>query len=384
MSSYFDQIEQAMGDALERRFARKPRHVRWLGRIRRHPGPAVLLATLVVAAPAVGAATHWYGLNNTSPFVAQGSLDAAGNPQVAMMSLPDGTPQAAIRWVRCLPGAHRCDPVATPDGVGDPGPQPAGTVFRASAHWHGERFSTSLRWLGAVRSASPPSLAGPMRVGARVTVGAAQWTGGWVKGMWTTRQDNLGIEACRTAHATGCVMLTGVAVECYHVDSRSGCGSLGSLAGTISAADFAQIGNWYTGWYLFGLDARLNGTSGALGFQSEAAIHPWPTNRIVIRSRPYGPITGPPRPSVTILPRARTDGTHAFVAIVRCATRCPVSVSVTLRHPAPTATRTMWTAEQSVVGTNQVGVPAKLPQGGLTVRVEVGNGPYVNGRSAAR
>jgi hypothetical protein len=61
MSSYFDQFDQTIGDAVQR-LAHKPRHVRLLRRVRRRPGFAVVIAALVIAAPALGAVTHWYGL----------------------------------------------------------------------------------------------------------------------------------------------------------------------------------------------------------------------------------------------------------------------------------------------------------------------------------
>lgn len=61
MNDYFDELEQALKDAVARRA-----HLRWFSRLRlplRHRGLVIGLATLVVAAPAVaavGAASGWF------------------------------------------------------------------------------------------------------------------------------------------------------------------------------------------------------------------------------------------------------------------------------------------------------------------------------------
>lgn len=374
MNSYFDQVEQTMGDAVER-LAHKPWHVRLLHTIRRHPGPAVVLATLVVATPAVGAVTNWYGLTSVQ-FHAEGLLDPKGNPKPAVNSYPDGA-GSVIHWSMCSPGTSKCTALSSTSGTADPGPQPAGTIFKVTARWDGQTHSSSVRWQGALHVAMPPTLSGAARVGARVTVAPARWTGGWRTGKWTAPHDDLGIEACRTTRATDCVMLAGAAVKC----SAPGCGEEGGVVGTTQAPDFARVGNWYTGWYLFGLDAHLSaGLSFGVGYSSPAAIKPWPTNDLIVRSRPYGPVAGPPAPKVAFLPRARAHGSQQLVATIRCVVRCPVAVSVRLKHPIA-GQRSVWAARQVVKGIRPVGVSGGLPAGPVIVSIRVGNGPYVTGRS---
>lgn len=66
MSSYFDRVEQGMREAVERR-AHRPWYVR-VRHARHAPGLAVLLAALVVATPAVGAVTNWFGFGTPLHF----------------------------------------------------------------------------------------------------------------------------------------------------------------------------------------------------------------------------------------------------------------------------------------------------------------------------
>jgi hypothetical protein len=201
-------------------------------------------------------------------------------------------------------------------------------MFNLTAIYHGRRYTSSLAWGGAIGVAAPPVLSGDARYGAVVTGGAARWTGGW-----GTEVDQLGIEACRTVRGTGCVMLSGEELDC----SPTGCGSLGGVAGSSERPNRARIGNWYTGWYLFALDAILGNTlSGAVGYSSPAALAPWPTNPTVIRSEPSRPVTGPPPPRVRFLPDAQAHGNHVVVASARCTVSCHVWITVRRRgSPGP-------------------------------------------------
>jgi hypothetical protein len=276
----------------------------------------------------------------------------------------------------CVPGASKCKRLAVNHGIADPGPQPAGTVFKVRTTLKGQTYSTTLRWRGVLRVARPPMLSGMTEVGANVRVSAARWAGGW----GSTEYDDLGIEACRTARAAGCVMLAGVELGCF----ASGCQQIGSVEGTGKAPDHARVGNWYTGWYLFALDARLGDRiSLALGLASAAAIKPWPTIKTIARSRPYGPVTGPPAPRVNILPRARVYGRHIRVATVYCAVSCRVATSVETTHPNR-EDRIGWTTSEVVKGTKPIEVSGTLPAGRASVTVQVGNGPYVKGHSLIR
>ena len=354
-------------------------------------GPARWLTVVagigcVVAIAACGT-TRAHARKGAKPSLAQfqtaGFLDAAGNPEPAVYAYTGGG--EPIDWSMCVPGSGKCKHLVVNHGTADPGPQPAGTVFKVRTTLGSQTYSTTLRWRGVLHVARPPMLSGMTRVGATVRVSAARWAGGW----GSTQYDDLGIEACRTARATGCVMLAGVWLDC----SAFGCGELGSVAGTNKAPDHARVGNWYTGWYLFALDARLgNPTSLIVGYASAAAIKPWPTIKTIARSRPYGPVTGPPAPKVIFLSRAQATDGHVPVATIRCAVSCLAQVSVSLKH-AVANKQGMWTAREVIKGTKTIAVSetlpsgqrsGSLPSGRVEVTVQVGDGPYVKGRALIR
>lgn len=119
MNSYFDQIEQTMGDAVARH-AHKPWHRRLVRRIRRHPGTVVGIAVLVGAAPAVGAVTHWYGLGAANHPQSEARAFGVGNAIVRTARVltlrvrdPAGGPPWGIRFVRTQQGS--CDEIGRVD-----------------------------------------------------------------------------------------------------------------------------------------------------------------------------------------------------------------------------------------------------------------------------
>lgn len=97
MSSYFDRVEQQLGDAVERR-AHRPWYVRLLT-VSRTRTLAVVLAALVIATPSVGVATDWFGIGAPDHF-------AQGSP-----TLGAG---------RALPGKSVMLPLRFPDPQGGP------------------------------------------------------------------------------------------------------------------------------------------------------------------------------------------------------------------------------------------------------------------------
>jgi hypothetical protein len=334
----------------------------------------VLLVMLVAAAVAIASVGHRRAgrVVPSSPFVAQGSIDADGNPEPTVFSFPDGT-QNDMHWSLC-PASNPsvCQPIRSTDGTARPGPEPAGTVFKLTATYQGRTYTSSETWRGVVHALAPPTLGGRARFDATVKVRAGTWAGGF-----GIEQDQLGIEACRTAHGRSCVMLGGEQLSCT---PRGGCGSEGGPVGVGQTPDHVRIGNWYTGWYLFGLDARLDNTLSLLvGFEQQA-IPPWPLYPTVVRSRPYGPVVGPPAPRVRILPRAQKRGRRVFFATVHCAVRCHASLSV-LRAKPIVGKQDGWSAHQTVIGTKRIGVTGVLPTGRLYVTVQVGDGPYITGRT---
>jgi hypothetical protein len=109
MSSYFDRVEQAMGDAVERR-AHRPWYIRVLA-LRSGRTLAVVFAALVVATPAVGAATNWFGLGAPDRFPAQPgtlgpgrALPATGELLPLRVPDPQGGPPWGLRLVRTTRG----------------------------------------------------------------------------------------------------------------------------------------------------------------------------------------------------------------------------------------------------------------------------------------
>lgn len=284
-----------------------------------------------------------------------------------------------MRWSLCpTPETSVCDPIASTDGTAHPGPQPAGTIFKFSATFQGKTYSSSLTWRGKLHAATPPLLSGSARFGASVAGGTATWAGGW-----GTEQDQLGIEACRTAAGTGCVMLSGDELHCAR---GHGCGSLGGVIGSDKRPNRARIGNWYTGWYLFALDAHLaDRMSGLVGYQSQAGIPPWPTNATVVRSKPVGPIMGPPPPRVQFFSKARVVSDRVTVASVRCAVSCHVwlTLSRTGKH-FTSGERLDWGATEVINGPATIAVLGSIPRGRFAVTIEVGNGPYVQGHTLIR
>lgn len=178
-------------------------------------------------------------------------------------------------------------------------------------------------------------------------------------------------------------MLAGEQLQCLH---GGPCGSLGGVVGPLSRPGHARarVGNWYTGWYLFALDARLSdhAVSGLVGYGSPAAIPPWPINATVIRSQPYGPVSGPPAPRVHFLPHARVHDNHVAVAAVRCAVSCHVWVTVNrVGKHYRSGQRVAWSANRVIKGTVAIGVWGAIPRGRVGVTVNVGDGPNLHGHS---
>jgi hypothetical protein len=258
------------------------------------------------------------------------------------------------RWTICKPGlacdhlkqTHRSSLVS--------GPEPAGTVFVASDTAGGHTYSASVTWHGRVRALAPPRLLGPAKFGAHVSVAAGRWTGGW-----GGESDQLGVEACTTRSATGCIVLSGGQFGCPGPPPN------------------ATVGGWLPGMFLFAYDLRIarDAACAGVGYSYPGAIPPWPAQQIVSRSAPAGPVAGPPAPKVAILSTARVRRGRMLVAGVHCSTACHVWLDVF-------DGQTTSSARVTVTGSATVGVPhAQLQPGSLTVRLHVDDGPTISGRS---
>jgi hypothetical protein len=111
MNSYFDQVQREIGAAVS-----GGRHLPWYRRFshtRHARALVVVLAALVVATPAVGAVTNWFGFgtplhvqNNGSPTV---GLGRTLTPTSQLMSLRVADPQGGPPWGLRLVGTTRRD-----------------------------------------------------------------------------------------------------------------------------------------------------------------------------------------------------------------------------------------------------------------------------------
>ena len=280
-------------------------------------------------------------------------FDAAGNPLLVANFSPDGS-SATVGWAICRPGGASCRSVGTNHGELQPGPEPAGTRFVASAEYRGQAYSASVHWLGAVRALRTPRLVGEARLGGVVNPVAGTWAGGW-----GSDSDQLGVEACRTRTGHDCRMLGGGEYGCPDRSSRT------------------RLGGWFTSWYLFAIDARLpkDGLCAGTGYFDNADLPLWKLGPTVVRSAALARIAGPPRPTVRIWHRAIQRGDTLLVASLRCVTRCRVKVDV--------FDRLRWISHRlTLVDRHHVGVArGALRHGPLRVTIHVDDSASITGRS---
>ncbi|HTP19714.1 MAG TPA: hypothetical protein VMJ65_08930 [Solirubrobacteraceae bacterium] len=285
----------------------------------------------------------------------QAVFDRAGNPSLIANSGAAGpTPQ----WSICSPApASACRALPrTKRAILNPGHEPAGTVFVATDTAGGHTYGARVTWRGRVSALAPPRVAGTPRFGAHVTAVAGRWMGGW-----GSEFDQLGVEACQTRRGTECVVLSG---------GQYGCP--GQPSG-------ATVGGWLPGMYLFAFDLRVprDGACAGVGYSYPGAVPPWPVSQIATRSVPVGPVTGPPRPVVTILRSARFHAGRVLVASVRCSTPCHVWTSVLDRRPGSGSL-----GRATVTGSATVGVLRRgIEPGTLSVELHVDDGPQISGES---
>jgi hypothetical protein len=283
----------------------------------------------------------------------QAVFDQRGDPILGANFSPDGS-LAQPTFSICLPNPGRCKPTHAVHGELEPGREPAGTVFEASATYEHNVYSSRVIWHGTVATLHPPQLTGAARVGARVMPVAGDWGGGW-----GGETDQLGVEACRSSTGAECRMLGGGELGCPDQSSRP------------------KVGNWYTGWYLFAVDARLaaDDACAGTGYFSNADLPLWSLGVTVQRSVAAGRVTGPPPPRVAILRRAQIHGNRVLVARVSCVARCDVVLTAD-------GARTGSSGHRSLVGTALVGVArVGLMPGRLHVTAHVAGSPAILGIS---
>lgn len=338
---------------------------RWLGlsiRLRRvftRCRRVLVLVALLVLYGAVTAGASFVSAANGARIPAYGVaiqavFNGAGNPVLAANFNPDGS-LATPHWSICSPDSQGLCTAAAPTGhILQPGLEPAGTRFVATASYAGRTYSAAVTWHGRVQAVSVPGLGGTEREGGVVDPLPARWTGGW-----GGEFDQLGVEACVTASGTRCRMLGGGELGCPDHSSRP------------------RLRGWFTGWYLFALDARLpkDEACAGTGYSTNADLPLWPVGETVVRSPALFKITGPPRPAVRFLrPAVLTNGT-LHVARVRCLSRCTVRLEV--------ETSTTGAVHRfSFRGTRRLGVSATdLSPGRLIVVMHIDDGPGLRARS---
>jgi hypothetical protein len=151
----------------------------------------------------------------------------------------------------------------------------------------------------------------------------------------------------------------------------------GGLLGCGRDSARVPVGGWFTGWFLFAVDARSpsDEVCAGVGIALPADLPVWPVRQTIVRSLPVGRVTGPPPPRVWILRHAIDRGDRVFVARVQCSSRCNVSITVENRTYEQTR-------RVALIGNKPVSVPrARLRPGSLLVSVNVDSGPTVSRRS---
>ncbi|MGN6872708.1 MAG: hypothetical protein ACTHMY_30330 [Solirubrobacteraceae bacterium] len=227
----------------------------------------------------------------------------------------------------------------------------------ATARYAGQAYSADVTWQGRVQAVSAPALGGIAREGRVITPLPAQWAGGW-RGDF----DQLGVEACPTANRTGCRMLGGGEVGCLDNTSHP------------------RLRGWFTGWYLFALDARLpeDDACAGTGYVTNADLPLWPVGQTIAASPALARITGPPRPTVRFLrPAVLRKGT-LYVAHLRCRTRCTVDVEVEAGGSGASGRFSFRGAERLGV------IAAHLKPGTVMIVMHIDDSPALGARSTFR
>ncbi len=311
------------------------------------------LATLALAAAALAlAAPHARAAPSYGVQISQELLAVDGAPSLVANFTPSGS-LATPSWSVCAPGAATCVPAGVTSRSFQPGPEPAGTTFAASAAYGGATYTArSDPWQGPAAATAAPSLTGAPKVGAVVTPHAGAWSGGWAGD-----SDLLHVEACRTRDGRGC---TTIAHPWAHLGLR------------------APIDPRWSGRWLFALDQRLGrGTVlPAVAFLSPTGIPTTPPGPTVSRSAPLGPVTGPAL-ALRDHPLLQLDD-RLLIGRATCAHRCRVGVRVLAGRRSARATLTLR-------GTRSLTVPAADLQleDGATIRVRIDGTPLVQTLVAA-
>jgi hypothetical protein len=319
----------------------------------------IALAVIVVGASGANGATGSRASRAAAPIFSlgvqlQSVFDASGNPVVVANFVPDGS-LATATWAICPPQTPtECRSVRSQHGVVQPGAEPAGTRFVATAVYESVSYTASAVWHGRVHALSRPSLRGPRRLNGIENRILARWAGGW-----GSETDQLGVEACRTASGRDCRMLGGGELYCPDATSRT------------------RLGGWFTGWYLFALDARLpaDDVCAGTGYFANADLPLWKPGATITRSLALGAIAGPPRPQLKIFRHVILRGDTLIVGSIDCLTRCTVSLTIM----DATVGRS---ARLTAIGSKEIGVRrGQLAHGKLQIEIRIDDSQDIEKRS---
>jgi hypothetical protein len=322
-----------------------------MGRVR--AGVGLICASLLIAPPAAAQRAE----------ITQHVFDDDGLPRLVANPVPNGARGEVVAWRMCPPAAA-CQPLPT-DGRDhrsfEPGDVAAGTSFEVDVVADDGVTTTdrSTPWLGRVTAATPPAVAGTLRVGGLARPVPAGWTGGW-----TGDYDRLRLEACATATGRRCETLSAQGED-----------------PPVCPGGAAVLGRRYAGWWVRSVDQRVSADSifAGVGYALPRDIPLARLSRTTVRSELVGPVRRVrgafaecATPRITIPRRVeRAPGRRVF-ARVQCTSACDVLLVV--RDARRTIRRR---GEPGRSG--GVGLPASTRLVGARVDVRV----VVNGRHRA-
>jgi len=308
----------------------------------------ILLALAALSLPLVLAPSATARAQSFDVVITQELLARDGNPSLVANFTPDGS-LATPSWAVCPLQAAACTSAGVTNQSFEPGPEPAGTTFTASAVYNGVTHTTrSDPWQGAVAATAPPRLTGAAKVGMVVTPHAGVWRGGWSGDF-----DRVHVEACRTRDGRRCTTI--------------------SYPRALRNRFAARIDPRFSGDWLFALDERYAHDTAftAKAILSPFGVPPTPPGPTVSRSAPRGPVTGPAL-ALRDHPVLRRDD-RLLIGRATCAHRCQVAIRV-IAGGGRSAHTTL-----AVRGTRNLAVPAAALrlEHGMTVRVRIAGTPLV-------
>jgi hypothetical protein len=243
-------------------------------------------------------------------------IDEDGTGRLVANPAPYG--QGSISWTACAPGVA-CSPIASApvsDRVLHVGNAAPGTVFIATAVNGSEMASSSsVPYLGLVRSLAPPRIKGRLRVGALVKPQAGSWSGGWGR-----ERSFLQTQVCKTAGGLDCV----VVADAVYWDHCPGAGAVLTPA--------------HLGRYVRVIDERIDRATPFLLFGVSLpgrlrSIQPGPAAAATVagpikpaRGAPESNCGQPPRLALSAHPPRR--GRRIALGRITCSKACRVLVIV--------------------------------------------------------